>query len=234
MSKEEIENNKLIEGSMMEAAPRYLRVYLGEPQNGDWISNINALASRNMNKQDDLPGFMRRAVSCAILIGHDKVDDSGPESVLHKCQYWRQFNERDWFEELKKIAIQDNEVLKSRAELLSLGVVHPLAWQPYTRQAFGWLVRKSEDMGDINPDNEEDVKEKLKNLVYTYGGMAVCSVYEKASSQDNFGSILNMRTGYFFERLIHSYYTHEQLVRIKKKELSKTAPKLVKSIKVNQ
>lgn len=213
------------------AAARYLTIYLGEPTTGDWDSHIEELFRRNKNKVKDIAEFMRNTVSCAILTPtHDKVNTKEPENVLHKCQYWRQINERDWFSDLKKIAKQDINIINNRAKMLNLGVVEPLQWQPYTRQAYNWLYAKAEDGGFITTKNKEAIKKRMSNIVYAYGGVVVCSVFEK--SPDHMRSIVNWRTGYFFERAIYDAYSNDQMYKIKDNELTKTNEKLVKSIRI--
>ena len=232
MNSEEAENRKLLEGNLGAAASRYLTIYLGEPTTGDWNSHITELYNRNKSKQSDIKEYMQNTVSCAILMPtHDTVNLDEPENVLHKCPYWRQINERDWFADLKKIAQKDLVIMENRSKMLSLGVIEPLAWQPYTRQAYNWLYTKAENEGNCSTAEEKAlIKTRMSNVVYAYGGMVVCSVFDK--SPDHMKKILNWRSGYFFERAIYQVYKPEEMYKIKKAELTKTNTKLVKSIRL--
>jgi hypothetical protein len=232
VNNEEAENKELLEGTLdIKAAVRYLTIYLGEPVQGDWESHIGELYNRHKPKQEDIAAFMRNTISCAILMPlHDQVNTEHPENVLHKCPYWRQINERDWFADLRKIAAEDLDIMTNRAQMLSLGVIEPLAWQPYTRQAFNWLYAHSERAGCITEENKDVIRTRMSNLVYAYGGMVTCAVFEK--SPDWVKRVNNWRTGYFFEKTIYKVFTAEEMYKIKKRELEKSDEKLVKSIRL--
>lgn len=233
MNKEIQENQQLLEGNLRPSAARYLTIYLGDPSVKDWDYHIDDLARSFYNKVDDISGFMREAVSCAILLPrYDTVFNKQPEQVLSGCPYWKQFKQRDWFELLKKVAEEDITIVDGRSELLSLGVIKHLAWHTKTRQASNWLLSLAKDMGDLNEENFEDVKRRVHNLIYVYGGTTICDVYERMTRMEDKKKILNMRTCYFFEKYIHSHYKHEDLVKIKQKELVKAGDKLVKSVKI--
>ncbi len=232
MSTEVEENSKLIEGNLGAAAARYLTIYLGEPTVGDWNSHIADLYARNEKKQkDNIAAFMRNAISCAILAPlYDNVNTDHPENVLHKVQYWRQINEQDWFEILKRIAAEDMKIMENRAKMLSLGVIEPLAWQTNTRQAYNWLSERAKDSGSMTEDNQDVMRTRLSNVVYAYGGAVVCAVFMK--NPDWVKKLTNWKTGYFFEKLIYKVFTPEEMYKLKKAELEKSNEKLVKSVRI--
>lgn len=232
MNTEEAENKELLEGTLdVNAAERYLRIYLGDPTTGDWQSHIQELYRRQQPKQEDIGAFMRNTIACAIMLPlHDKPNLDEPEQLLHKVPYWRQINERDWFAELQKVAKTDLEIMEHRAKMLSLGVIEPLAWQQYTRQAYNWLVARAEESGAITDESRDLVKRRMSNLVYAYGGVVVCGVFDK--SPDWVKKVTNWRTGYFFEKTIYKVFTPDEMYKIKKRELEKSNEKLVKSVRI--
>lgn len=235
MNAEEVENRELLEGRLGKAATRYLTIYLGEPSVGTWDSHMNTLYDyhkRKKNLSDEQAAeFMRQAVSYAILLPlHEKVDTSEPENILHKCVYWRQFTEKDWFEDLKSVAKTDLRVLENRPKMISLGVIEPIAWGVYTRQAYNWMMDRAKDSGDLTDENKDAIKRRFTNLIQIYGGVTICTVFDR--SPELVSKVANWRTGYFMERLIHKTFTPEDMYKVKKRELEKSNPKIVKSVRV--
>lgn len=233
MNEEEAQNKELLEGTLdIKAAERYLTIYLGTPTQGTWEGHIEELYRRHQPKQkEEIAKWMRNTIACAILLPlHDQVNTDQPENVLHKCPYWRQINERDWFAELQKVAKEDLAIIENRAKMLSLGVIEPLAWQPYTRQAYNWLYARAEDSGAVTEASKEAIRSRMSNVVYAYGGMVVCGVFEK--SPDWVKRVNNWRTGYFFEKTIYKVFSADDMYKIKKRELEKSNEKLVKSVRI--
>lgn len=209
----------------MSVAVKYLHVYLGEPTEGDWQKHILRVWSR---AKEDGP-TMRNMIAHALLVRTaDKSIDIGdtPENFLLKSTYFRQLNDQDWFAMFQKVVSEDANITKSRAEIQSLGVIDPIEFQPYTRQAYNWLCDKAEERGDTTADSAR----VLKNLVYAYGGAIICTVF--TNHAERLPKIYNWRTGYFFERELYKVYTLDQMVKIKKQELNKTNKDLVKRVRV--
>lgn len=231
MNKEELENKQLLEGNLRPAASRYLTIYLGEPSTGTWEDHIDKLYDQHKRKHKDIAEFMRNTIACAVLLPtHDKINIDEPENILHKCSYWRQIDERDWFSDLKAVAKMDLKILEHRSKMLNLGVIEPIAYGLYTRQAFNWLMNRAEESGCINDSNREVIKQRMTNLIYAYGGVVICTVFDR--TPDFVKKVLNWRTGYFFERLIYKVFTEEEMYKIKKRELEKANQKIVKSVRI--
>lgn len=224
---------EVLEGSLdKKVMERYLTIYLGECSNGSWETQIDKLWGKVKNKPDAAK-VLKNLVAHAILVSTtDKtIDVDVPENFFHRSQFFRQVSERDWFKDFQKVVEEDLAIDKYRAEAKSLGIIDPIEYQPYTRQAFNWLYARAEDSGDITPENKERVTRLLKNLVYAYGGASICSVF--TNHADSISKVANWRTGYFFERLLFKVYTPEQVFKIKKQELAKTSTKLVKRIRTH-
>ena len=210
---------------------KYLNLYVGQ---ADWQHHIAQLWGRLSSKQyspEDRKAMMRKILSCAILLpSYDKTKvPEVPENLLYWVSSYTQFNERDWFSLLQDVIERDTEIEKWRNQSLSLGVVHPIEYSPVTRQAFNWLYSEADHAGVITPDNKQDMERRYKNLVLAYGGNVICSIFIK--EKHRLKKVLNWRTGYFFERIIFETYTAEQVLKIKKAELSKTNQSLVKQLR---
>lgn len=224
---------EVLDGTLdVRVAERYLTIYLGECSSGTWEAQIMKLWDK-VKRKPDASAVMRNLLAHAILVSTtDKsIDVDVPENFLHRSQFFRQANEKDWFKEFQKVVEEDIAIDKHRADAKSLGIIDPIEYQPYTRQAYNWLYSRAEDAGDLTPQNKEKVSRLLKNLVYAYSGGAICGVFTDHSEMIN--KVSNWRTGYFFERLLFKVYTPEQVLKIKKLELAKTMPKLVKRVRTD-
>lgn len=212
-----------------DTAARYLNLYVGD---ADWMSHMGQLWNRLNKKysEDQAKQLMKKTIACTTLLpAYDKTKiPETPENLLHWCSSYFQFNERDWFEELKQVISKDIQIEGWRNQCLALGIVYPLEYSPVTRQAFKWLYGKADEAGVITEENKETVVRRFQNLVFAYGGNVVCYVFLK--HEGHIRKILNWRTGYFFERAIFDVYTIDQVMKIKAAELKKTNAKLVKSI----
>lgn len=222
--------HEVLDGSLdKEVAAKYLTIYLGHPSTGDWKEQIDTLYKK-LKRKDQIKNVLAHAI---LVSTTDKtIDVDVPENFLHRSQYFRQLSEKDWFKDFQKVVEEDIEIDKYRAEAKSLGIIDPIEYQPFTRQALNWLVDHAKDAGDLDPEDKEDaqrVTRLLKNLVYAYGGAAVCGVF--TDYPQSLAKVANWRTGYFFERVLFKVYTPEQVMKIKKQELAKTMPKLVKRIR---
>jgi hypothetical protein len=217
-----------------QVADKYLKIYNADI---DWIPHVEEVYAR-LTKQNaqNATEELRKRMACTILLPYyeKNVIQDPPQNLLFFCHKWTQFTSRDWYEEFKEIKTQDARIEEIREECLNLGVVYPLVYNPITRQAYNWLCDEAVASGVINESNKEAITKKLMNLVYVYGGVVVCSVFGKPELKPKINGIANWRSGYFFERLIHSTYKREELIKIKTHELNKvrhTDSKLVKNIK---
>lgn len=216
-------------------ASQYLTLYLGE---ANWPNHISAvwtkLQRRNHSTQDELLAKMRRTIACAVLLPlHEpyKAQQERPENLLHRVIFWDQLNERDWFAELQKVIARDIQIQGWRNQALSLGVIDPLEYAPYTRQAFNWLYEKAEASGCITDDNKDDVARRHTNMVKAYGGACISNIFLKHAEAVK--KVLNWRSGYFVERLIFDVYSSGDVMKIKRMEIAKTNAKLVKRVRVD-
>lgn len=220
-----------------ELAKRYLKIYNADIE---WDEHITTLRERVKNLPlKDQAGELQKRLACTILLPYHEKNtiQSPPQNLLFYCHKWSQYPSRDWLEELSEVVKRDKEIEEIRGKCLSLGIVYPLQYNPNTRQAFNWLYDEALNSGDLTEDNKEDISKKLQNIVYAYGGVVVCSVMQKPELKTKIKNILNWRSGYFLEKLIHEIYKPEELIKIKTHELDKIKvhdEKLVKMIKTKE
>ena len=217
-----------------ELANKYLQIYNADI---DWLPHIREVLGRLLSgtSKDAAEAEMRKRLSCAILLPYyekNTIQDP-PQNLLYYCHKWSQFTARDWQKEFDEIVAKDKRIEELRTKCLDLGIIYPLQYNPNTRQAFNWLYDEALSSGDINDSNKADITKRLQNVVYAYGGVVVCSIFSKPELKTKIKNLLNWRSGYFFERLIHEIYTEEELIKIKTHEINKTRntdPKLIKKI----
>jgi len=213
-----------------EVAVKYLNLYVGE---SDWGKHIDSLWGRLSKKYGDTEAktLLKKTIACATLLpvyDRTKIPDL-PENLLFWCPSYQQFSEKDWFSLLLDVIAEDEKIEQWRLECQRLGVVHPIVYAPWSRQAYNWLYSAAEASGQVNDSNREQLEKRFERLVLTYGGLVICHIFQKEEFKLK-KKVLNWRTGYFFERLIFDIYSIDQVVKIKKQELSKTNPTLVKKI----
>lgn len=213
-------------------ANTYLRLYVAEI---DWEPHINTLYARLSKKLsgDVLTDMLRKVISCTILLRAFQpsvpLDETTPESLLFSVHKFHQLNEHDWFARLQKVIKRDLEIQEWRKQALALGVVDPIDYQPFYRQAFNWMFEKAREKGDMNDDNRRElINNRFRRLVQAYGGSVICNMFTR--HDESIKRVLNWRSGYFLERQIFQVYTVDQVLKIKKLELEKTNQKLVKKI----
>lgn len=208
-----------------DTACRYLSLYLGE---ADWKTQIERLSrSKYVHSQEDTKKIIAAAVMLPTFDKYSITDP--PENLLHWVGGYGQFKERDWLQLFKDQMKKDAEIEVTRNESLSLGIIYPIDYSPVTRQAFNLLYGKAKDAGVINEQSKADITKRFQNLVLAYGGNVICFVFQKHDHKVK--KVLNWRTGYFFEQIIFDVFSKEQVLKIKKAELAKTNPKLVKKIR---
>lgn len=224
----EAERKRVLEDNQITqpVAQRLLTLYVAEI---DWWPHVVRLYGQleRKNGSEEAKELVKRAVAFTILLpAYDrttKIDSEHPENLLFWGQKFHQFTEKDWFEELKKVIRRDQEITEFRRQALALGVIEPIDYQPYCRQAFRWLCEKAEDSGvELTPE----LKEKFRRLVMAYGGAVVSYIFEK--HRPTVDKVVNWRSGYFFERGIFNVYSLDQVLKIKKAELDKTNSKWIK------
>lgn len=227
MLKEQVEVNWL-----SAVSEKYLNLYVAEI---DWKYHQGVLYQRWIRSgmsESEAVDKLRKVIACTVLLpqlGKQRIPDP-PENLLYQCSSFHQFNERDWYEELHKVVERDKEIVRWRNQCQSLGIIDPIDYSPITRQAFNWLFSAAERSGVVTPENKQRIEQSFKRLVYAYGGAVICSIFQKNENLID-RKVLNWRSNYFFEHLIFDVYTIDQIVKIKRQELKKTNPKLVKQIR---
>lgn len=212
-------------------ASTYLRLYVAEVE---WDQHIAVLYSRLKKKYsgESLNEMVRNVISCTILLravqSSVPLDETSPESLLFSVHKFHQFGEQDWFARLQKVIKRDLEIQEWRKQVLSLGVVDPIDFQPYYRQAFNWMFEKAEKTGSLKDQNKELLDNRFRRLVQAYGGSVICNMFTR--HDEAIKRVLNWRSGYFLERQIFQVYNVDQIMKIKKLELDKTNAKLVKKV----
>ena len=226
------DNEKLLENGTLsvELADKYLKIYVADI---DWVPHITQLWNNSLKKNGNetvAKEYIRRAISCATilpLVEKTQIPDP-PSNLLFWCTRWKQFEQDDWFELLKSIVKEDIEIVKKRNKVLSLGIVDPIDILPINRQAFNWLYEKILTEESLSEYQMKDARSKVSNLIRAYGGAVICYMFMK--HQHSVDTVLNWRTGYFFEKKIHSEYSIDQINKIKSTELSKVNKKYIKKI----
>lgn len=217
-----------------DVANKYLQIYNSDI---DWLPHIKEVLGRlrASGSKDAADAEMRKRLTCAILLPYYEKNSlqNPPQNLLYYCHKWSQYTSRDWEKEFDEILTKDKKIESIRTKCLDLGIIYPLQYNPNTRQAFNWLYDEAVASGDLTDDNKADITKRLQNIVYAYGGVVVCSIFQKPELKTKIKNLSNWRSGYFFERLIHEIYGEDELIKIKTHELNKTRntdPKLIKKI----
>ncbi len=193
-------------------AGRYLAIYHGRTA-PEWEEGIayfqGTKRSRELNHQDSnkYRVYCRDVVSFAVLGSKFVAEDvsCGSHIVMGTgMQEFQQPTRGTWFGKL------------------SIGVIDPIEFQPFTRQAFNWLYEQATKTGVVTKESEK----RFRNLVWIYGGMAISNIFTR--HEVKLKKVLNWRSGYFFERVLHEVYTFDQLQKIKQLELERTSEKLIR------
>jgi hypothetical protein len=207
-----------------ETAVKYLSVYLGESPE-ECLAAVGKLWPRLVKQYGDgASAKMKEIISFTVLYEtytKSRLPEK-PINLLFYCQKYDTLNDREWWPLLAKIIQDDKEIEKVRNFCLNLGVINPIEYYPPTRQAYHWLT-------DLCGDGAS--KQKVKSLVYAYGGDVINGVFEKDKEMFKIKKLPDHDLTYFFEKLIFQFYTAEKIVKIKKLELNKTSPKLVVTLK---
>lgn len=209
---------------------KYLYLYTAD---FDWSKPLDELRNLPISVGEK----WKRLAFTILLPAHEQNAFKGTNfsNIFNWCFKWQQFNSNDWLTELADVFDEDKRIDDVRQSCLDLGVVYPLHYNPTTRQAFNWLNESATTSittsANLYGTNDEVPVEKLQNLVYIYGGNAVCSIYNKPELEGRIKRLINWRTGYFFERLVNSVYSKDKLIEIKTHEINKLAnSKLVRQI----
>ena len=226
-----LNDNKLTK----EIGEKLLTIYLGEDEN--WWECVNRLHKQLLKKKgekdtaNDVADRLKNVVSFAILMqSHDRsirIDREHPQNNLFWAVGYHQLEQKDWLEELKRVVKKDVEIANSRKQILQLGVIDPIEYHPYSRQAYKWICEAAEATNiDLNPTR----KSKYRKFVMTYGGAVVSHVlYKNRPLVDR--RVVNWRTTYFLERAIHEVYQLDQILKIKENDLKSTNPDWVKQVR---
>lgn len=215
----------------IQVASRYLLQSYGDR---DWEGTIKELKQFLSNKYSDKGQKNRdlyRTISFGIhlpIIQQNMRPNQESADILFRCRYFRQFSEKDWHENLRKIAGKDLEIYNNRTHILQQGVITNPQYQPYTRQAYNRLCRMAEETGAIGDHNCSEVHQRHKRFVQIYGGAVINSIFSEYENRLN--RVINWATPYFFEHLIYKQYNLDNIIRMKSAELSKTSDALIQHI----
>jgi len=227
------ETKKAVEEKSLpiELADKYLKLYVADIDWQPHISDLWSVSIKKYSNENLAKEHVKKAIACTVLLPYlDGTDvPEQPSKLLFWCTAWKQFNKEDWFTMFLDILKEDIDISSKRNILLNLGVLDPIDVSPIARQAFNWLYDQFSNNCDMNEVNTADAKNKFMNLVRAYGGASICSVFIHHKS--NVTKVFNWKSGYFFEKQIHKIYSIDELIKIKKTELSKTNNKYIKNIK---
>lgn len=223
---------KIVEMNKLEAV-RYLTLYLGKPSNKSWEEHMDEFYNQKRKYIGDEAALqaLKRNIAFALMLRYkEKIKIPEPyQGVLFGAEKWSQYNDADWISLFQEVLKQDEKIKRWRSESLSLGVIYPIEYCPITRQAYNWLFEKAQDTGAITSLNKTDMIDKFQKLVLAYGGNVVCHIFKNESLMNK--EVISWETNYFFERLIFQVYKIDEILKIKKQELAKANPKLVKQIR---
>lgn len=224
------------DGSIGPIAKPYLDIYIGEANWNDQMKDIYNSLSRKHGQESAL-NILRETIAFGILL--PAVDRTVPLGDLNRYVltvangYYRsqQSLRDDWVGFFKQVVQKDIENQEHRREILTLGVIDPIEYQPYTREAFNRIFDAAELSGVVTEATKQDITRRIKNTVMIYGGAVIVNLFTR--NKDAIKKIVNWRTGYFLERAIFNVYTPDQILKIKRKELEGTNTKLVKKIRID-
>lgn len=213
----------------------YLELYLGK---ADWKAALTKVyrqvRKRCRDNEVNTKAQFREVVSCGILlplVDGTRVPIDDPTKVLMWAQSQSNLAAHEWYELLNQERAKDKTIQAIRHKIATLGIIHPIAYSPPTRQAFNWIHAKAIEVGHLTPQNSNVVEKKFNNLVSIYGGNIICELFSRHSTaRPILNKVVNWYSGYFIERLIHDSFTLDEIVAIKKNELNKTNKDLVKKI----
>lgn len=207
-------------------AARYLTHSYGDR---DWEGKLKELAEhiKKRNKNGAKSDLMRTiAFAFYLPIVQRSMDpNQEDESILFRGRYFRQFHDRDWFSDLRSLAEHDLKIADWRASVARAGIISHVQYQPFARQAFGWLTAKAEEVGAIHADKNK-VRDRHWKFVQVYGGAPINALFGKGDLQ----RVANWATPYFVERAIYHAYSVDEVLNMKKAELNKTSSTLIQKI----
>lgn len=217
------------QGNIASVAPRYLKTYVGET---DWKAHLETLWQRSKNK--DVEKFKQIICAAILLPAMDRstqIDSAHPENLLFRMPYYHQLDTRDWLADFKKVFSRDVDINAWRSQVLVEGVIHPIEYHPFSRQAYNWLYEKAKDTGAIQTEKDgTEISQRFMRLVQVYGGAVICNIFTRHTN--TIQTLVNWRSGYFFERNIYNVYKLDEILALKQAELQKANKSLVKSIKI--
>lgn len=203
---------------------RYLNIYVAER---DWLPDIERVFTRTRGNTQQC----QERVSAAILmplVSKVQIPDP-PENLLYMCHKYHQFEGHDWYDMWVKTALKDRKIASFRTKCENVGIIENVDFVPTTRQAYRWLIEESVNAGDLTDQNKTRVEAALLRLVWAYGGVPIVETFNKNSFAIK-KEMVNWRTGYFFEKIMHKTFREDQLLIMKKEEL-RSNPTRVKTVK---
>lgn len=202
----------------------YLSVYYSDKP--DW--NLQLLKLQKKGKTRDQN---RRHLAFTILAPYiSKVRETDPvEALLFACFKFDAFNDLDWASKLEDIFDRDQIIKDQRKDFMSIGSIAPVEYHSRSRQALKWIYEEASQDSSISVGNKEEVLNRLKSVVMIYGPSAVCSLFQRPELKSSFFmKTPNWRTGYFIEQALYEHFSHEQLLKMKHRDIQSAPDELIK------
>lgn len=196
---------------------KYLKLYNAEI---DWLPHLKDLGDqlyKKTNNRDMAKLAARKQAAFAILypeIDHAAITDP-PFKLLYYAAKHSQLDTKDWGTELVKVIENDAKIKRVRDELISLGTIDPIYYVPRWREAFCKLM---DEVVASGIEVETPIEKRFEFLVKCYGGTIINTLFQPQYVKQ-VNKILNWRTPYFVEKMIHKVHKSEDLVKIKALDL---------------
>lgn len=202
----------------------YLNVYYSDQI--DWNQQLMKLQKKGKTKEQN-----RRHLAFTILAPFiSKVRPTDPpEALLFACFKFDAFNDLDWANKLEDIFDRDQIIKKERKHLMSIGSIAPVEYHSRSRQALKWIYEEAAKDKSINTENKEAVLNRLKSVVMIYGPSSICSLFQRPELKSSFFmKTPNWRTGYFIEHALREHFSHDQLLKMKQRDIASSPEELIK------
>ena len=196
----------------------YLNVYYSNLP--DWNVELERLRSKNRGQDQT-----RASIAFTILAPYElrvKVTDP-PQALLFAGFKFDGFKDQDWSSKLESTFARDLEIKAFRQELLKLGSIHPVEYDPRSRQAYFWLKEQALEDPTLTDSDKINLDNRMKSLLLIYGPTAVSAIFQRPELTSQLVTEMpNWRTGYFVERFLHGSFDQDQLLKMKDTDVKRT------------
>lgn len=233
MASEELLQQALTDGAFKPIASEYWWLYLGE-KNWDHAQQelVGSLKKSFGDDNKKIVEHFKKSFAFTVLAPLSGVKVTSSVGLLLTCRQkdkWPTYYEKDWPKTLFNVLERDLDITKKRRKLWVLGRVDPFDLSPFCREAYNRMYDHAERAGAITPETKSDLEERFKTMIWVYGGAVLANLFLKHEDKIR-DRVLNWNTPYFLEHVLYDVYNFNQLVDIKKTELSKTNKHLIKRI----